>query len=178
MKIAMIIGGGIMAVMMVVVIGLVMWYFSICNTENALNVRFVAQSNVVENSMDNMRKTLMSQFSVTKEYSEAIIRSIMENQKGRVGGSFIKVTTEGSVQNISPELYSKMMSSIEGKLAEFERSQNVLNDVWTQHKIWCTTQPRSFILSGRVLPKPVMVTSSVSKKAMETGILEDNVIGK
>lgn len=178
MKIVIITLVALIASVLIAAMGFGLWYMGISNTANELEVRYAAESGKVENGMDNMRKVLMSQYGVTKDYADAVIKSISENQKGRVGGSFVKVTTEGAVQNISTDLYGKMMNSIEGKLAEFQRAQNERNDVWRQHKKYCTTMPQSWFLKGRVFPAPTMITSSVSKEAMKTGILDDDVLGR
>jgi hypothetical protein len=175
----MIIGGGFLATMVVLAIAVAIWVMSIFNTEVQLRTRFEAQQNVVESTMDTMRKTLMNQYKVNKDFADTFIKCVAMAAEGRKGGSLFKMVTEASGnanQGFTPELASKMMNSIEGKMNEFKRSQDVLTDVWREHKTYCMTMPNSFLIAGKVFPKPVVISSEASKEAMQTGKLNDNVL--
>ena len=181
---AMIVFLSVMGVGFVTVCILAMTMLGWMNTANGLEKRYTAQQMVVETTMDNMRKTLMSQYAVSKDFADTFIKVVAMNAEGRKGGSIFKSVTESSgnvVQGFNPELASKMMNSIEGKMAEFTRAQNVWGDVWREYETYLSTQPQGLFLSmiGRKsLPKPIMITSSVAKEAMETGKLDDDILGR
>lgn len=177
---ALIIGGGVAIVLVMFGIASVFYVFGILNGEVSLRVRYEAQENVVESTMDNMRKTLMNQYSVSKEFAETFVKCVALQAEGRKGGSLFKSVTEASgntPQAFTPELASKMMNSIEGKLSEFKRAQDVWVDVWREHKTYCSTMPNAIFVGGKVFPKPQVISSEVSKAAMESGKLTDKVLG-
>ena len=68
--------------------------------------------------------------------------------------------------------------SIQGELDDFSRQQNVLTDVWREHTTYCERFPNRFLIGGQIHPKPQMVTSKITKDAMITGELDDNLLGK
>lgn len=163
------------AILLLVIIG-ISWYFGIINGEVRLANRYDAQFNVRETSLDTMRKTLMNQFKVTQEYADKFIAVVSEQAEGRKGGTLFKSSTESQSLGLTPDLYKSMLASIEGQLQEFKRAQDTLTDVWREHKTYCETAPNSFFVSGRVKPKPEMVSSEVTKTAIKTGKLDDNVL--
>ena len=178
---ALIIGGGIVASMFVLALVGVIWTISIFNGEVRLHTKFDAQKNVVESTMDTMRKVLMNQYQVNKDFADTFVKCVAMQAEGRKGGSLFKMVTESSgnvIQGFTPELASKMMNSIEGKMNEFKRAQDVYVDVWREHKTFCSVMPNSLFVGAKVLPQPVVISSNSSKEAMETGRLSDNIIGK
>lgn len=63
----------------------VSWGFGIVNGEVRLANRYEAQFNVRETTLDTMRKTLMNQFKVTKEFADKFIASATAVSEGRKG---------------------------------------------------------------------------------------------
>jgi hypothetical protein len=176
----LLIGGGLFAIFLVCVLTIAFWVMSINNGEVQLRTKFEAQQNLVESSMDNMRKTLMSQYKVSKDFADTFIKVVAMNAEGRKGGTIFKSVTESSgnvIQGFTPELSMKMMNSIEGKMSEFKRAQDVWVDIWREHKTFCATMPNSFIVGSRVFPKPEVISSDAAKEAMKTGKLSDNILG-
>lgn len=174
-----IIGAVVVGISLICAIFIGCWIFSIYNGEIALRTRFEKQENVVESTMDNMRKTLMNQYSVSKEFAETFIKVSATVASGRSGGSLFKSVTESSGnvnQGFTPELANKMMNSIEGKLAEFKRSMDTEVDIWGEHKVYCSTMPNALFVGNKVFPKPQVISSEVSKAAIKNGILEDIII--
>ena len=156
----------------------IFWAVGVYNTEVELANRFDAQFNEVETSLDTMRKTLMTQYKVTKEYADKFIQSVSMQSEGRKGGSLFKSSTEAANKlGMDSELYGKMLNSIEGQLAKFKRSQDVLTDVWREHKTHCQKVPNSWIVGGKEKPKPEMISSGVTKEAIKTKVLDDNILG-
>ena len=176
-----IIGLGIVAVLVVAAIFLWTWTMGVYKGEIVRANGYDAQFNVVENTMDNMRKTLMNDFKIQRAFADDFIKTVSAQAAPRAGGALFKSNTEAANKlGIPAELYAKMMNAIEGKLAEFKRSQDVLTDRWRDHKTYCQDPYHNILwlsLEGKVKPKPEMITSDISKKAMETKRLDDNVLG-
>jgi hypothetical protein len=177
---AIVIGIAILVMGMVFIASIAIWFFSMTNGEVRLRTKYEMQQKVVETSLDNMRKTLINQYNVSSEFAETFIKCVAMQSEGRKGGSLFKSVTEASgnaIQGFTPELAMKMMNSIEGKMAEFKRSQDVVLDVYREHKTYCQIMPNSIFLAGKVLPEPKVISSSEAKNAIATGMMEDNIIG-
>lgn len=177
---AIVIGIAIFAMGMVCIVSMALWFFSMTNGEVRLRTKYEMQQKVVETSLDNMRKTLINQYNVSSEFAETFIKVATANASGRAGGSIFKSVTEASGnvnQGFTPELAMKMMNSIEGKMAEFKRSQDIMLDVYREHKSYCQIMPNSIFLAGKVMPEPKVISSSEAKNAIATGMMDDNIIG-
>ncbi len=181
----------IVVVLLVGALCFFMWTMGIKRTEVRLRTRFDAQFNVVETSLDNMRKTIMNQHKCTKEWADKFIAVVAEQSEGRPG-SFAKSDSppagsgllalggtgyrESESLGIPQELYLKLANAIEGKLAEFKRSQDVLTDVWRQHQAHCEDPWHEWLIGDKMQPKPEMITSAVAKEAVETKMLDDDLL--
>lgn len=177
----------------------VSWYFGIYNGEVSLGRRYDAQFNVVETSLDTMRKTIMNQHQCTKEWADSFIAVVSKQAEGRTGmsaqtqnaeaskgsaavaavaagGTAFQFGRESEALGIPPALFSQLANSIEGKLAEFKRAQDVLTDVWREHASYCQKLPNAWFLASKVKPKPEMISSAVTKQAIETKKLDDNLM--
>jgi hypothetical protein len=168
----------------------------IINTEVKLANRYEAQFNVVETTLDNMRKTIMNQHKCTKEWADKFIAVVSKQAEGRSGmsgrvkgggtggvaavaasgGTGFTFARESEALGIPQDLYLKLSNSIEGKLAEFKRSQDVLTDVWRSHKTHCQVFPNSLFVGDKVKEKPEMISSEVAKEAMKTKKLDDDLL--
>jgi len=158
-----------------------LYFMGTLNTQNGLAVRYQAQTKVVETTMDTMRKTLMNQYGVHKDVADTFIKVAALKAGGHSGGSLFKSVTEASgntIQGFSPEVAMKMMTSIEGKMDEFKRSQETWVDVWRQHHTYVTNYPQALWLSGKAFPEPKIITSSTAKAAMLSGELGDDILGR
>ena len=171
--IAGLIVAGVVVLLAVVMIS---WYFSITNGEVRLANRYEAQFNVRETTLDTMRKVLMNQYTVTKEFADNFIAVVAMQSKGREGGTLFKSSTESQSLGISPDMYKSMLASIQGQLEEFKRSQDTLTDIWREHTTYCQTAPNSWFVGGKVKPRPEMVSSDAAKEAIKTHRLNDNVL--
>jgi len=196
--------GTLVVIVGVVVLGVVgiswqLWRMNVVKGEIALANRYEAQSNVVETTLDTMRKTIMNQHTCTKEWADKFIAVVAEQVKGRPGkvtsdgggkaaglagmltggGGGIAVTRESESLGIPQDLYLKLANSIEGKLAEFKRSQDVQTDIWQTHKTYCEDPYHNWLgvaLVDKVKEKPVMISSKITKEAVETKELDDNLM--
>lgn len=198
------VGIGIGVVVVLMILLAVFGTIRIINTEIGLSNRFVAQLNVVETSLDTMRKTIMNQHNCTKEWADRFIAVVTEQAKGRSGAmaqipaveagkvaaeSLPRFRVEAAARDMSfqfsresealgipPALYMQLANSIEGKLAEFKRSQDVLTDVWREHTTYCQKFPNSLFVNGKVKSKPEMITSAATKEAVATKNIGDDLL--
>jgi len=178
-----------------------MWKMNAVKGEIALSNRYEAQFNVVETTMDTMRKTIMNQHTCTKEWADNFVKVVAQQAAGRSGlagrtqaggaesavaavtasgaGTGFTFARESEALGIPSDLYMKLANAIEGKLDEFKSSQDVLTDVWQTHKTYCEDPYHNWLglsLVDEVKEKPVMISSSVTKEAMETKVLDDNLM--
>ena len=158
-------------------------YFNIVNTEVSLRNQFEAQHNVVETTMDKMRKTILNNHKVTKDWADKFIQSVVaqsEGRKGGSGGNFVsaKVVTESNKLGIDSDMYIKLANTIEGNLSEYKNAQDKLTDIWREHNTYCSKMPQKLFVGHYVdqVKKPEMISSSAVKEAIQTKKLEDNLL--
>jgi len=194
-----IVGVGLLALVVLILIVGVAWYFGVVNGEISLGRRYDAQFNVVETALDTMRKTIMNQHACTKEWADSFIAVVGKQAEGRTGmqaqvpdveaskgsaavaavaagGTAFQFGRESEALGIPSALFTQLANSIEGKLAEFKRAQDVLTDVWREHATYCQKLPNTWVVGGKVKPKPEMISSDITKKAIETKRLDDNLL--
>ena len=183
MKKGCLIGAGVFGVFFLFVIICIASYFNIVNTEVSLRKQFEAQHNVVETTMDKMRKVIMNEGKLTREYADKFIQSVVaqsEGRKGGSGGNFVsaKVVTESNKLGIPTDMYIKLANTIEGNLAEYKTSQDKLTDIWREHNTYCLKMPNKLFIGNYVeqVKKPEMISSSAVKEAIKTKKLDDNLI--
>jgi len=191
---------GIVGVIVLLLICIISWFIGVKNGEITLANRYEAQFNVVETTLDTMRKTIMNQTKCTREWAEKFIAVVMAQAAGRSGvvaggaeagpnaknaavaaavgsgGLGINVSRESEALGLTPALYQQLANSIEGKLAEFKRSQDTLTDIWQTHKTFCQKFPASLVVGDKVKPKPRMITSEDTKAAVATGVISDDLM--
>jgi len=172
--------GGVGVVATIVIVSIFVWTMNVNKQEIGLSNRYDAQYNVVETSLDTMRNTLVNQFKVNKKFAEDFVKVAMAQSEGRKGGVLFKSSTEAANKlGIDQDMYIKMMNAIEGQLAAFKSSQDTLTDVWREHKTFCENPWHNIIwlaLKNKVKPQPKMISTSVTKKAIETKILDANLL--
>lgn len=174
MKKSLVYFGGAFAVIFVVVLSFVMWYFSVVNREVRYRNEFSAQIKANETNYDNMWKTLQEKYQITDTYKEAVKGVIKESAEGRKGGLLFKSIQE-SVPGLSVDIYKDMMATIEGKRNSFESHQKKLIDIKREHDNLRMTAPSSFILSSVNPLELKLVTSTRTNNAFESGV--DNDVG-
>jgi hypothetical protein len=193
----LIVGLSLAGLFLLTVIGIGCWYVGVKNTEVTLANRYDAQFNVVETTLDTMRKTIMNQTKCTREWADKFLAVVMAQASGRSGvvagntgvsknaavagavasgGMGINVSRESESLGLKPELYQQLANSIEGKLEEFKRSQDTLTDIWQTHKTFCQKFPASLVVGDKIKTKPQMISSSDTKDAIKTGVLADDLM--
>jgi len=169
---------GLVVIVAVYAVSIQLWKMGVNKDEISKANIYDAQSNVVETQMDNMINTIVNQFKVNKKFAKDFIAVAVAQSAGRKGGGLFKSSTEAANKLGVPEnTYLKMMNSIEGKLNEFKGSQDLLTSMWNKHKDWCQdpfhNNPFFALgmgpsLESKVKEKPVMISSSSVKEAVET----------
>lgn len=194
------VGLGIMLV--VVVFGLMLWKMDVAKGEIALATRYEAQMNVVETSLFKMRATIKNIYKCTDEWADKFIKVVAMQAQGRsgvvnggtgsgavtkansaavaasLGGVGVNVSRESEALGIPSDLYMKLSNAIEGQLAEFTRSQNILTDVWREHSTYCQDPYHNWLgvsMLGKVKPKPEMITSQDTKDAVQTKKMDEKL---
>jgi hypothetical protein len=161
---------------LVIAILTVGWIFSIFNTQVALANRYEAQHSVVEVTLDNMRKTLKNQHSVTDDFADKFLEVVKEQSQGRTGGTLVKFNVESANKlGIDSDLFNRLMASIQGELDDFARQQNTLVDIWREHNTFCQRMPNRFFVGNLVLSKPEVISSDTAKDAVANKRLNDNL---
>ena len=196
---------GTVVMIAVVVLALVtgvswqLWRMNVEKGQISLSNRYDAQFRVVETTLDTMRKTIKNIHTCTDEWADKFIATVAEQVKGRPGkvagepgakpgglagmltggGGGIAVTRESESLGIPDTMYLKLANAIEGKLGEFKRSQDTLNDLHQTHKTYCEDPYHNWLgvaLEDKVKEAPVMISSSSTKEVIETKVLEDDLL--
>jgi hypothetical protein len=163
-------------VALVIIFG-VMW-MSAVNAEARARNAFNAQAKVNESSFDKMWKVIKGQAEVSETERESFRKTyteIMNSTKGVAGqGQLASFFTQAKI-DVSPELYSKLMTSIEAQRGSFHRDQQHLLKLKQQHDNIRTTMPSSFFVGSKPELEVKIVTSGKTQEAFSTG--EDNDSG-
>lgn len=183
MKKGTIITLSVVGVFLVVIISIISWIFSTINTEIALRYQYEATQNQVETTLDKMRKSIMNEYKVTKDFADAFIQVVQAQSEGRKGGSggamvSAKVNRESEKLGITSDMYIRMNNTISGNLSEYKNAQDRLTDIWREHNSFCSKMPNCLIVGDKVslVKKPEMISSGSVKTAIETKRLDDNLL--
>jgi len=122
---------------------------------------------------------------VSKDFADTFIQVVAAQAEGRKGGNVFKMVTEASgaaPQTFTPDIAMKMMNTIGGEMAEFQRAQVTWVDIHREHdtfynKVFLGFFNYSSLIGRERLEPPKVVTSSVAKEAMKTGELNDDILG-
>lgn len=143
-------------------------YFSYNNDFTRLENQFKAQEEVDKAFFDEMWKTIKQQAGVSEKYSEDFRKNYKDIMASRnYGGELMKWITESN-PNFTPDLYSKLMNTIEVKRAEFTNNQKKLISIHKELADLKLIFPGSLFLSGRTIPDLNIVTSSQTEAVFKT----------
>lgn len=166
---------GLMGLGAVVVVGAVLWYFSIVNKEVTLRNSAKAQEKANEAVFDNMWKSIAQIAQVNDEYKDTF-RTAWKDILGAQSGD--RATTVNVVMNrINPKLDSslskKLMTVIEGSRKEFLNNQEKLIDIKREHDNLRETMPSKWIVGSAPELKIVIITSTRSDDTFQSGKDDD-----
>lgn len=147
------------------------------NKEVELRSKIEAQKQVCEAFYDKLWKVIKQKSEVTEQYKETfseIYPKLIEGRYGdEKGGTLMKWITESN-PNFDISLYKDLMNTIEAERLGFLMEQTKLVDLNNQHRIIRKKFPNSIFIGGRPDIDIIIVSSSKTKKIMETG--EENDI--
>lgn len=163
-----------LGIVLLIAVILGFWVMSIYNGEVELRNRYLAQEKVIETTHDNMWKTIKQKYKISDKYENAFKDGLKTLVVGRQGGSLFKSSGEANTQlGLPTDLYKDMMNTIEGKRAEFKRSQDTFGDIWRQHKTYIETTPNSIFVGSKTLEEPKMITSTTTEGVIKSGKDDD-----
>ena len=164
-KIATLLVGVVVA--MLVVIGITM-YVTYTNKYTTLKNQYEAQVSVDKAIYDETWKVIQTQAEVSDQYATKFKENYTAIMTSRnYGGELMKWVTENN-PNFSPELYSKLMNSIESLRAKFTTNQKHLIAIHKELKDLTGLFPSNVFLSGRTVPDLVLVTSEKTDETFST----------
>lgn len=173
MKKAIIIGVSLFTIALTVfIVGV-----SASNKEIRIGSEIAAQKQVCESYFDKMWKVIQQTAQVADQYKTAfkdIYPALIEGRYGNEkGGSLMKWVTESN-PTFDISLYKDLTAAIEAERAGFFMEQKKLIDLSNEHRIVLKTFPSSLFVGNRKEIPIKIVSSSTTKKIMETG--EENDI--
>lgn len=157
-----------------IVVGLAIFFYgvSVKNRYIDLNNVYTKQLAKVETFHDKMWKTIKSQAKVTDKAKNAfkeIYVGIMEGRysHGSQDGSLMKWIKEDN-PNFDQTMYTKLMTTIEAQRTGFFNEQDMAQTIVAEMNGMREKFPTSFWLSDKPKVIFVPISSTVSKKVMET----------
>lgn len=161
----------------IAVIGLTMLglFFSVNNRDVSLRERAKEQKGNIENMRDAMWKILQQKASVTDQYKDAFSKIYPELIAGRYsdkGGSLMKWIQESN-PNFDVSLYKDLMVSIEIERKNFANEQKKMLDIIREHSTFIKSVPNKWFVSDTTSIKYTVISSTTTKKIMESGVEDD-----
>ncbi len=175
MKGALIVVGGIVAAVFLVVLIIGLTWIGAVNAEASARNSFLAQQKANESSFDKTWKVIQQNAEVTtteRESFRKIYPEIMSATKGVAGNGQLMSMFQQAKIDISPALFSKLMTTIESQRESFHRDQQKLLQLKKQHDDIRTRFPSSLFVGGRPELEAKIVTSTKTTESFESG--EDN----
>jgi hypothetical protein len=171
--------GAVIVAVVLLALMIAMIGMSAGNAEVSARNAFNAQQKVNESSFDKVWKTIQQQAGVAEAERESFRKTyseIMAATKGVAGtGGLASFFTQAKI-DVSPELYSKLMTSIEAQRESFHRDQQHLLRLKQQHDDIRMRMPYSFFVGSRPELEVKIVTSSKTLEAFSSGVEDDIAI--
>jgi hypothetical protein len=142
------------------------------NKEIRLRSEIKSQKLVCEAYYDKLWKVIAQKAEIANQYKEdfkEIYPKLIEGRYGNEkGGSLMKFIQESNPK-FDISLYKDLMLSIEAERMGFFMEQKKLIDINNEHTIIRQTFPSSIFVGGRPDEKIKIVSSTATKKVMESG---------
>jgi hypothetical protein len=151
--------------------GIAMWGIGVSNSEIRLRERISAQQENCEIFYTKLWEILRSQAGVADRYAEKFKEIQVEVMEGRYssGGEMMMWIQEAGV-SLTPDLYMKLMNSIEGERNGFFVEQKKLIDMNLQHGVMLKTFPSKLIIGSRPVIDITVLRNAATVDAYETGV--------
>lgn len=164
-----------LATILTIVITLVIMGVSTSNKEILLRTRISSQEKVREAYFDKMWKILKQKAGVTTQYKDSfkeIYVGVMEGRYSHGAGQMMNWIKEAN-PNFDASLYKDLMTSIEAQRTGFFMEQKVLIDLNNEHNLLLKQFPGSMFVGDRPEINIKVISSTKSKKVIETGVEDD-----
>jgi hypothetical protein len=168
--------GAVALVLFVVVITVGLMAMSAGNAEVSARNAFNNQQKVNESSFDKVWKTIQQQAGVAEAERESFRKTyaeIMTATKGVAGAGGLASFFSQAKIDVTPELYSKLITSIESQRESFHRDQQHLLRLKQQHDDIRTRMPYAFFVGSRPELEVRLVTSAKTTEAFSSGVDND-----
>jgi hypothetical protein len=146
------------------------------NHEVRLRNEFAAEEKVSESLFDKVWKVISQQASIAEEERKtfrATYVEIMNAQQGIAGkGALASFFSQAKV-DVSPDLFSKLMTTIEAQRESFHRQQQKLAQIKMQHDNVRLVFPSSLFVGGRPPLELRIISSDKTRGVFETGTDND-----
>lgn len=154
----------------VVVLILVIMYFTYNNREVALRKEAEAQKGKIESVFDTMWKTIKQEAGVTEEYRKTFEKIYPDLIAGRYSDdnqSLIKMITESNPA-FDTSLYQKLMHTIEVQRSVFSTAQQRMLDIIRERETLLESMPSKWFISNNDEIEYVVISSDVTETVINT----------
>lgn len=163
----------------VIAVVLAIMFFSMSISYSNREAKLVNQFNMEmknrEATFDNMFKDISQIAQIAEEYKESfkdIYVHITSERYDKDDGVVMKWIQESNPQ-FDTKLYDRLANTIEVRRQEFLLVQRKLMDIENQHNNMLDVFPSSLFLSGRQRLDYQVISSTNTKKVMESGVEDD-----
>jgi hypothetical protein len=171
MKTSKIVTLSVIGAFVVLILIVLVAFFTISNNEIKLRNEVEAQKKNVEAVFDNTWKIIQQQAGVSDQYKDAfkdIYMGIMEERydNARGGAVFSWITEQNP--NFDTKLYANLQTAIEAQRTNFTREQKKLIDLQREHTTYLQVFPNSIFIGGRSKIKVTVITSAKTEEVYKT----------
>lgn len=165
---------GLFITLFIVGLGAVIFYYSYDSQYITLNNQFEAQVSQDKLVYDEVWKVIKQQAQVSDQYADKFKEIYVQMMDARyeTGGVAMKWIKEQN-PSFTPEMYSKLMNTIESQRAKFTSVQSKLITIHQEIKNLVTLAPSRFFVGGRPIPDLKLVTSTRTEKVFVDGKDDD-----
>lgn len=145
------------------------------NQEVSLRNEYDAQKKILETSYDKMWKTLSQKAQVSNEYKEGfneIYQNMIAGRYQQGDGSLMKWIQESN-PTFDPSLYKDLMASIDSERTGVKFANDRMTDIKREHQDLRLKFPSSLFVGSRQELEDFVISSTKTKKVMETGVDDD-----
>lgn len=166
--------GGVVALLLMIYVPMSISY---SNYANRTEEMALAKTDACKVDYDAMWKIIQQQASVTSEYEESFKNIYIELINGRYSNGDGRGALMSWIQEdnptFSPELFTKLMNTIESQRIDFATRQKELIAIGEDYNKERVTFPGSWFIGDRPRMDVTIVTSTKTEKVYETGIDDD-----
>ena len=150
---------------------------NIISKEKSLRIMTEKQEKVAGIVFDDMWKIIKKQAKVPEHFKNDYKELILADNTTTYGDKGLQIngfmsTIQKTNPTFTPDMYNKLMQTIESEMKRFEREQKTLIALSEQHDLLLVSPLGSWFLEGIQPVGITLITSGKTKEAYKTG--EDN----